>query len=230
MTRLQPIGDGIWTAEGPVVRAYGMPFPTRMVVVRREQGQLWLWSPVRLDETLRREITGLGEPTDIVTPNKLHHLALADWVRAFPAVSLYAPPGLARKRADLHFTAELGDVPPTEWRQEIDQVLIHGSFFMTEVFFFHRGSRTCLIGDLVQHHRTDASGWQSWLIRLGGVGGPDGGTPRDARLTFVHRRRARACIERALAWAPRRLVMAHGPVVPEDGAAVLRRAMSWLLD
>jgi hypothetical protein len=226
---LQPIGEEIWIADGPIVHAYGLPFPTRMAIVRLGDGRLWLWSPVRLDRELRREITGLGPPTFAVTPNKLHHLALRQWVDEFPALSLYAPPGLARKRRDLRISAELEDTPPAAWRGEIDQVRIEGSVFMTEVLFFHRRSRTCLVGDLVQHHSDDGKTWKRWLIKIGGVGGPEAGTPRDARLTFWHRRRARACVERALAWEPQRLVMAHGQCVLEDGTAVLRRSMSWLL-
>ena len=166
----------------------------------------------------------------MVTPNKLHHLALRQWVDEFPALSLYSPPGLARKRRDLRFSAELDDVPPGAWRDEIDQARIEGNIFMTEIFFFHRRSRTCLAGDLVQLHGDDGKMWKRWPIRLGGVGGPEGGTPRDARLTFWNRRPARASVERALAWEPRQLVIAHGPSVLEDGTAVLRSSMSWLLD
>ncbi|HZL21383.1 MAG TPA: hypothetical protein VFG23_26855 [Polyangia bacterium] len=227
---MKSIGENLWIADGPIVYAYGFPFPTRMAVVRLEDGRLWLWSPVRLDDGLRRDISDLGRPTYAVTPNKLHHLALRQWVDAFPELSLYAPPGLARKRPDLRFSAELEDASPAAWRDEIDQVRIEGSIFMTEVFFFHRRSRTCLVGDLVQRHGDDGKTWKAWLVKLGGVGGPEGGTPRDARLTFWHRRRARACIERALAWAPERLVIAHGPCVLEDGTSALRRSMSWLLD
>lgn len=229
MTTLQAIGEEIWIANGPVVRAYGVPFATRMAIVRLRDDRLWLWSPVRLDDELRRAVAELGPPSYAVTPNKLHHLSLQQWVEAFPSVALYAPPGLSRKRRDLSFATELGDTPPTAWQGEVDQMPIRGSSFMTEVFFFHRRSRTCLVGDLLQHHDDEGHLWKRWLIRLGGVGDREPGTPRDARLTFWHRRRARRCMERVLAWEPRRLVIAHGPCVLQDGASVLRRSMSWLL-
>lgn len=230
MTTLQPFGENIWIADGPVVSFYGVPFPTRMAVVRLEHGGLWLWSPIRLDDELKREITNLGEPTVAVEPNKLHHLALAEWVAAWPALKLHAPPGLARKRPDLKFAAELGPEAPSEWRDDIEQLPIEGSVVLTEFFFFHRRSRTCLIGDLVQHHTDGGKSWKRWLIRVGGVGGPDGSTPLDARLSFWHRRRTRASVERALAWRPERLIVAHGPCVLEDAEGSLRRAMAWVLD
>ncbi len=228
MTRLRNIGDDIWLCDGSVVHAYGLPFPTRMAVVRLGDRGLWIWSPVQLDDDLRREITTLGEPCFAVEPNKLHHLALPQWFAAWPSLRCWAPPGLARKRGDLRFAALLTDEAPAEWRGEIDQLLIRGNLFMTEVFFFHRRSRTCLVGDLVQRHDpTSLAGWQRWLMR--GCIGPDGGTGWDARLSFVQRDRARSCIKRAIDWAPRQVVIGHGALPTGDGVDELRRAFRWLL-
>jgi hypothetical protein len=230
MTLLQPVGNGLWLIDGPVVRAYGFPFPTRMAVARLSGGGLWLWSPVRLTEELQSAIRSLGDPRYAVEPNKLHHLALAEWVAAWPSLRLYAPPGLAKKHRDLRFVAELADEPPSEWSQEIDQVRIEGNVFLTEVFFFHRPSRTCLVGDLIQKHDGQGqSAWLRWLLELAGVAGADGSTPIDARLSFLHRAAAREAVSRALAWAPERLVIAHGRCSMANGTEVLRRAFRWLM-
>jgi hypothetical protein len=227
---LRNIGENIWLCDGPVVHAYGLPFPTRMTVVRLDGGRLWIWSPVRLDDDLRREITTLGEPRFAVEPNKLHHLALAQWVAAWSSLRSWAPPGLAKKRRDLRFAAELTDEAPAVWRDDIDQLLIRGSLFMTEVFFFHRPSRTCLVGDLVQRHDPASfTGWQRWMMRWSGCIGPEGGTPLDARLSFVRRSRTRACVTRAIEWVPRQLVIAHGALPTGDGVDELRRSFRWLL-
>ena len=229
MAVLQTVGEDLWLIGGPVVRAYGFPFRTRMAVVRLEDGGLWLWSPVHLDEGVRREIASLGEPRYAVEPDKLHHLALREWAAEWPALRLYAPPGLAKKRPDLSFATTLADEAPLEWRGQIDQVLVEGNVVMTEVFFFHRASSTCLVGDLIQRHEDESlTTLQRWTMNAGGIFGPDGSTPRDARLTFFHRARAREAISRALSWAPRRLVIAHGTCAMEDGAAVLRRSFRWL--
>jgi hypothetical protein len=198
-----------------------------MAVVRLDAGALWIWSPIRLDDELRRELAALGEPCFAVEPNKLHHLALAEWLTAWPSLRCWAPPGLREKRRDLRFEAELTDDAPDEWRGELDQLLVRGSFFMTEVFFFHRRSRTCLVGDLIQRHDpTTLTRWQRWMMR--NALGPDGGTGWDARLSFVRRESARASIARALSWAPRQLVIAHGTLPAGDGASELRRSFRWL--
>ncbi|HEY3817734.1 MAG TPA: DUF4336 domain-containing protein [Polyangiaceae bacterium] len=226
---LEPVGKDLWTIDGPVVRAYGFPFPTRMAVVRLSSGGLWLWSPIHLDEPVRDAITSLGEPRYAVEPNKLHHLALAEWVAQWPSLRLYAPPGLARKRRDLRFAGELTNEAPVEWTDEIEQVPIEGNVFMTEIVFFHRPSRTCLVGDLIQKHDERAkSAWLRWLLKVGGVSGSSGGTPRDARWSFVHRRRARESVSKVLGWAPERLVIAHGTCSMANGAQVLRQSFHWL--
>lgn len=228
--QLQNIGDEIWIADGPTVSFYGFPYPTRMALVRLADGTLWVWSPVDLDTELRREVEALGSVRHLVSPNKIHHLFLGVWAEAWPEARLVAPPGLARRRDDLRFHAELSDEPEPAWQGQIDQVVVGGSLAMDEVLFFHRRSSTCLVGDLIQRHDpARLSGWKGWLMRLDGLVGDEGSTPREWRLSFVHRSRARDAVETALSWRPQRLVIAHGQWCPRDGTAELRRGLRWLL-
>jgi hypothetical protein len=229
MSRLEPIGEDIWLAEGPNVPFFGFPYPTRMGIVRLDDGSLWVWSPIALDAELKTEIEALGEPRYAVEPNKLHHLALSEWVEAWPDLRLYAPPGLAKKRDDLEFVGELTDEAPPEWAGQIDQVVVRGSFAMTEVLFNHRRSRTCFVCDLIQKHEPDAmKAWQRWVMKADGLAGPDGSTPREWRLTFLDRDSARQAIQTALAWQPTQLVIAHGTWAREGGTEILRSSMDWL--
>jgi hypothetical protein len=226
---IQKIGDEIWIADGPTVSFYGFPYPTRMTVVRLAGGDLWVWSPVGLSNELSSEVESLGAVRHLVSPNKIHHLFLGEWAARWPEAELYASPGLAKKRPDLRFAAELDDHPPAEWGGQIDQVVFRGSLFMDEAVFFHRASSTCLVCDLVQRHDpTHQKGWKGWLMRLDGLVGASGSTPRDWRASFVRRARARRALETALAWNPDKLVIAHGEWAPSNGADALRRALSWL--
>jgi hypothetical protein len=227
--QLKSFGELLYMADGPEVSFFGFPYPTRMAIARLPSGALWIWSPIALTDELTEEVRALGTPRFVVEPNKLHHLALCAWVRAFPEVKLYAPPGLAEKREDLHFGAALGVELPGEWDEQIDLVAIEGSFAITEVLFFHRLSRTCLVGDLVQKHDPEAmKTWQRWIMKADGLTGPDGSTPREWRLTFTNRGKARAALERALAWEPERLLIAHGACAEANGAEVLRHSLAWL--
>ncbi|MCA9530908.1 MAG: DUF4336 domain-containing protein [Myxococcales bacterium] len=227
--QLRPFGTSLYVADGPEVSFFGFPYPTRMAVAVLPSGALWVWSPIALTASLKAEVRALGEPRFLVEPNKLHHLALDAWVEAFPAARLYAPPGLASKRDDLRFDETLGTEAPAPWEGQIELVPIEGSFAMTEVLFFHRPSRTCLVGDLVQRHDPEAmTAWRRWVMKADGLTGPEGSTPREWRLTFTDRAKARAALERALAWAPERLLIAHGACAEKAGADVLRRSLSWL--
>ncbi len=226
---LTPIAPDIWIADGPPVSFFGFDYPTRMSVVRLADGSLWACSPIALTPALASEVEALGPVRHLVSPNKIHHLFLGDWSRRWPEAALYASPGLARRRRDLHFDADLRDAPDPAWAGQIDQVIFHGSFVMEEVVFFHRASRTAIVTDLVQRFDPDAiHGWRGWLMRLDGLVGPDGSTPREWRLSFLGRRAARHAKSTLLSWNAERVVIAHGECVHERGRDVLERALSWI--
>lgn len=151
---LNPIAPDIWIADGPPVSFFGFDYPARMSVVHFADGSLWICSPIKLTLPLS-EIGALGPVRHPVSQNKTHHLFLGDWNRRWPAARLYASPGLARRRADLHFDAELC-YPNPAWAAGIDQVIFHGSFVKEEVVFFHQASRTAIVTDLVQRFDPDA--------------------------------------------------------------------------
>jgi len=230
---LNPVGPELWIADGPTVLFLGLfPYPTRMAVARLRDGNLWIWSPLRIDErgdALTATVDALGPVRHLVAPNKLHHLFLDAWKSRYPEAQLYAAPGLARKRRDLSFVAELSDVPPAAWAGELDQIVVRGSFFMEEVVFFHRAARTALVCDLIQRFaRGSLRGWRAQLMAWDGLVGPEGSTPREWRASFWRRAVARAAVRRILGWNPDRLVIAHGELPTEDGRTALERGLRWL--
>jgi hypothetical protein len=226
---LEEFGRSLYLATGPTVSFLGFPYPTRMVLARLTDGRVWVWSPIALTAELASAVDSLGPVRDIVSPNKLHHLFLKDWAARWPGARLHAPPGLARRRPELHFHAELSDQPDTAWSAEIDQAIFRGSFAMEEVCFFHRPSSTAIVGDLVQRHDpAHAKRLKGMLMRLDGLVGEHGSTPREWRLTFLRRRAAREARARVLAWEPERLVVAHGACAKADAAHILARALAWM--
>lgn len=226
---LREFAPSLWLVDGPTVSFYGFPYPTRMVIVRLASGDVWVWSPIAPTATLEREVESLGPVRHIVSPNLLHHLYLAEWSARWPSAHLYAPPGLARRRRDLTFHAELGDTAAPAWADDIDQVIFRGSFVMEEVVFLHRPSRTAIVGDLVQRFDpASTTGFKGFLMRLDGLVGEQGSAPREWRLTFLRRRATRAARDRVLGWAPRQLIVAHGNCAERDATDILRRALAWI--
>lgn len=226
---LEEFAPSLYLANGPVVSFFGFPYPTRMAVARLSDGRAWIWSPIALTPELADSVEAIGPVSYIVAPNKLHHLFLGQWVERWPDALLLAPPGLARKRPDLKFAGELRDFPEAGWKADIDQVIFHGSFAVEEVVFFHRASGTAIIGDLIQRFPLeDMRGIKGLVIRLGGIGGENGSTPRDWRASFLNRRAARAARQKLLDWEPRRLLIAHGTCEQSNAATIIRRALKWI--
>jgi hypothetical protein len=165
----------------------------------------------------------------VVSPNKLHHLFLPEWRNRWPDARLRAPPGLARRKKQLRFDAELGDEPDCQWSADIAQVVFRGSFFMEEVVFFHRASRTAIFGDFIQRFPEEmANGWKGIVMRLDGLVGRHGSTPRDWRLSFLSRQEARAARRAVLAWKPERLLIAHGECAASGASEIIAAALSWM--
>lgn len=226
---LEEFGPSIYSADGPAVSFYGFPYPTRMAVVRLSDSSVWVWSPIALSDELVNAITAIGPVRHIVSPNKIHHLFLAEWAERWPKARLYAPPGLANRRRDLSFDEELGDEPNPAWAADIDQVIFRGSLAMEEVVFFHRASRTAIICDLIQRHPEAAmKGWKGMLMRLDSLVGKDGSTPREWRASFIRRSKARKAREKVLGWQPDRLLIAHGECAQDGATSVIDQALGWI--
>jgi len=226
---LEEIGPSLYVADGPVVSFYGFPYPTRMAVVRLSDGSAWVWSPVALSDDLFNSVDAIGPVRHIVSPNKIHHLFLAEWGERWPEARVYAPPGLAQKRPDLRFDAELGDDPDPAWKADIDQVIFRGSLAMQEVAFFHHASRTAIICDLIQRHpEATMTGWKGMLMRLDGLVGEHGSTPREWRASFLRRGKARAAREKVLGWKPERLLIAHGECAQTGATSIIDKALGWM--
>lgn len=229
MPSLQPVGPGIWLADGTPVSVAGFQYPTRMALIQLGDGGLFAWSPVALTDTMRAEVEALGPVRFIVAPNSLHHLFVPQWQAAFPSARTIAAPGLAARRKDLTFDGTLEDTPDAGWANEIDQVIVRGNAITTEVVFFHKPSGTVLITDLLQHFKPGAfKGWRALVAKLDGMTADEPRVLQKFRLAFTDRKVARIAIRRILEWPPQKLLMAHGRPVETDAAGSLRRAFKWL--
>jgi hypothetical protein len=231
---LEQLGPELWVADGGIVSFFGYDYPTRMAVVRLEDGGLWLWSPIALGRGIEEEVRALGPVLYLVSPNRLHHLFLAEWSAAFPDATLWGTASTVARFPKLGFTGILADEASRDWSGQIDQFYFDNSPFLDELLFFHRKSRTAIIADLSQPFSKAflKAHWPRWLqwvakrIRMvEGWGYP----PIELRLTFRHRAAARAKVKALIAEDPERVVVAHGEIVRSDGAAYLARAFAWLL-
>ena len=217
MDVLQSFARDIWIADGPAVRFWGISFPIRMIVVKLSDGSLWVNSPVAATSDQVAQLDNIGSVAHLVSPTPLHDWRLKQWATFFP-------------RAQVWKACALDDAPPAAWKAEIDQLLFRGSIVLSEVEFFHKPSRTLIMGDFIQNYGFERRRpLLNALKRLGGVLG--GGSPRDLRISFVGKRRRRLgeeSLRKLLSWDFDKIVIAHGDLTIDNARELVERSFRWL--
>lgn len=232
---LKPVADGLWLIDGPALICKGLPVPTRATVARLDSGDLWVHSPTRLSEGLRAQIDGLGPVAHLIAPNRWHYTHVADWQSAWPQAQAWGAPGVARHAADRGAALYLDHVLKAEgaeapWAGQIDQLIVGGSTAHREAVFFHRASRTLILTDLIQAFETaKLPVWTRPVIWIAGVDDSDGSMPPGLRWRYRDKAALAEDLERMIAWAPERVILAHGRWYERRGTAELERAFRRLL-
>ena len=189
---IKPVAPDLWIADGGWIRFFGLPFPTRMTIVRLNDGGLWVHSPVADRSGLADAVAALGPVRHLVAPHWIHYAWIREWQARFDDALTWGSPGVVararRKGIRLHIDHELSDLAPWDWAGQIDQRLADSGYHR-EMVFLHRASRTLLLTDLIENFEATKMPRVLWpLLRLGGVLDPDGRMPRDVALSFRRRR------------------------------------------
>jgi hypothetical protein len=236
---LVQVGLNIWTIEAKEFVCYRppmqprYPYTHRSVLIRLDDGSLFVISPIRLTPAIRADVDLLGSVKYLVSPNHLHHLYLGDWNQAYPDARVYASPRLAAKRRDLAFYKTLSTSnPEPEWAGEIDQCIFgSGNGWIDELVFLHRASRTVILTDLVMDFDPETfsplsrvtTRWNQMYQH----------TPRGVQFGHIF---DRASLQRSLqtvrGWEAEHAIVAHSPWLCVDGKeqveAFLDSAFDWL--
>lgn len=232
---VKPVDDNIWIVDGGNISFYGLPFPTRMTIIRLANGDLFLHSPVAATKALLDDVAKLGRPAHLVSPNWIHYAYIADWADAFPDATCWASPNVrdraAKTGTDVTFDRDLGAQADPAWLEDMEQLIVHGSPAHVEAVFFHKPSRTLILTDLIENFETSKIPiWFRPLAWFAGILDPNGKMPIDMRLSFSRGRpELRRAIETMISWGPEKIILAHGRWHENDGVAELRRAYRWLL-
>ena len=231
---LKPVADGVWIVDAPAIRAGGIPLPLRMTIIRLPDGTLLLHAPTAYRAELRETLENIGPIRHFVAPSFGHWMFLAGWQRACPEATTWAVPGLTDRgpvrAARVHIDAELGPDAPPSWGGAIDLVAFQAPGF-AEVELFHRPSRTLVLTDLVLNLEPQGQSFAALIAAEAlGIRAPHGRAPLYLRLMLdLDRRRAAEAAARLIAFAPERVIFAHGRWFERDGTAQLRRSLEWLL-
>jgi hypothetical protein len=70
---LKSIAPNVWIADGGWIGFYGLPFPTRMTVIRLTNGDIWVHSPIADKDGLCESVAALGSVRHLIAPNWIHY-------------------------------------------------------------------------------------------------------------------------------------------------------------
>jgi hypothetical protein len=228
------IAPGLWVVDGRPLHIFGLSLPVRMTVVRLADGSLLLHSPVQHSDALAASLAALGPVRHLLAPNIAHWTMLRDWQSACPDARTYAAPLLRRRRpvrrSGLRIDAEISDALPPSWQPDLVHVLVPGAAGFRELALLHVATRSAILTDLVQNMDPTRMPRAMRLVGgLLGMTGQDGRPPIYLRLAVrLGGEAARAAVAEILAWRPERVIFSHGDWFEADGAARLRRALTWM--
>jgi hypothetical protein len=113
---------------------------------------------------------------------------------------------------------------------DLDQLIFRGNLFIEEVHFFHKCSRTVILGDFIPNHLpVKGRPLSNALFKLAGVAYPHGGVALDIRLSFTHRKPAKRSLEKLLSWDFDKLILAHGICIEQNAKPFVKQAFRWLM-
>jgi Domain of unknown function (DUF4336) len=229
---IQQFGENIWIVDGPKVRDMGILFTTRMVIIKLQDGSLWIDSPVPVSFETLLQISNLGSIRYLIAATQRHVWRLESWHNLFPQAQLWVTETtpFTLKKGILSYTGILRDTPEQGWVNDLDQLLFMGSPFLKEVLFFHTSSHTLILDDLIQIHVLEKNQpFSNALLKLEGVTSPAGGVALDIRLAFTNRKLARLSLQKILSWDFDKLIIGHGNCIEKDAKEYVAKSFSWLL-
>ncbi len=227
------VDQDVWVAEQPM-RYFGLSIGARMTVIRLQNQEIGVVSPIRLTEALVAQLDRIGAVAHIIAPNLYHYFFASDFKARYPTANFWAAPGLEEKRPELPIDYVIEPTVVEASRSELwnclDFVLFEG--FKTlgsggidnlnECIFFHKSTHTLIVTDTAFHFDESFS----LLTRLAAKTG--GGYKKLSpsileKIATQDREKVRRSVERVLKWDFERVIMAHGSIIERHGKEKFRQ-------
>ncbi len=231
---LKKIHTNIWVAEQKL-KYWGLEVGTRMTVIRLENGDVVVISPIKVDEETINQINQVGKVDIIIAPNLYHHLSVSDFKSIYSDAKIFAAPGLEFKRQDIKFDKIL-DCGKIGSEDEIEYFLFEGFKILdlkglsplNEIVFLHRESQTLILTDTAFHF--DESFPLTTQLTMRVIGGYKKLEPSILeKLATREKAKVKNSIQKVLEWDFERAIVAHGSIIENQGKAKLKKGYEWVL-
>lgn len=230
---LKEIDQNIWVAEQKL-KYWGLEVGTRMTVIRLENGEIVVISPIKVDELTINQINEIGKVNIIIAPNLYHHLSISKFKSVYSDAKVFAAPGLESKRQDIKIDKIL-DRGKIGSKDEIEYFLfegfqildLKGASPLNEIVFLHRESQTLILTDTAFHFDESFSITTQLTMRL--IGGYKKLEPSILeKLATREKAKVKNSIQKVLEWDFERVIMAHGTIIENQGKEKLKKGYDWL--
>jgi Domain of unknown function (DUF4336) len=232
---LRKIDTNIWVAEQPL-KYFGLDVGTRMTVIRLENGNLLVISPIEVQGETIDQINEIGKVSYIIAPNLYHYLFAAKFKTIYPQAEFYAPPGLDLKRPELKIDRFLGK-DNNEFSGEIEYLFfegfktlaLDGFSLLNEYVFFHPESQTLILTDTAFNFDESFSLTTRLVARA--IGGYKKLSPSILeKFATKDKEKIKRSVTQVLKWDFRRVIVAHGTIVENNAKQSFREGYEWFLN
>ncbi|XGC81674.1 DUF4336 domain-containing protein [Bdellovibrio bacteriovorus] len=227
---LIPVATNIWVAEGEASLPGGFKMPGRMTIIRLENGELMVISPIMANDDLFNEVNHLGEVKHVIAPNGMHHLYFKDFALNYPKAETWAPLELHAKRSDIRFTKNLSDLEFHPWKDEVEVFSVKANApVFEEITFFHKLSETLIVTDLFFNWHKFPNTFYKLFSKVNGAYKKLEIT-KIGRKSFTHTISLKGLLNQVQQWSPKTLIIAHGDIVYEDTLNKVTAALKKVLN
>ena len=231
---LKEVDKNIWVAEQKL-KYLGLQVGTRMTIIRLNNGELVVISPIKLDKGIINQVNELGKVSIIIAPNLYHHLFISNFKSVYPDAKVFAAPGLDSKRQDINFDKIINQ-GKIGIQDEIEYFLfegfkileLKGAFPLNEIVFFHKESQTLILTDTAFHFDETFPLITQLITRL--IGGYKKLEPSILeKLAIRDKQKVNNSIKTVLKWNFERVIVAHGSIIDNQGKEKLKKGYNWVL-
>jgi hypothetical protein len=230
---LREIDRNIWVAEQPL-RYFGLSVGTRMTVIRLANSELVVISPIQVDSETIHQLNDIGDVSHIIAPNLYHYLFASNFKDIYPKAIFWAAPGLESKRPELNIDRIIQD--RNSFLDEIEYLLfdgfrtftLSGFSLLNECVFFHLESHTLVLTDTAFNF--DESFPLMTQLATRAIGGYKNLSPSLLeRFATKETDKVKQAVQKVLAWDFKRVIVAHGSIIENDGKQRFREGYEWFL-
>lgn len=221
---IKEFAENLWVVEDEKFTVGGLQIGSRMTIIRMNEGNLFIHSPIALSKKINDSINSIGKPRFIIAPNTMHHLFLKQFYDQYHDTEFYIVPGLRKKLPDFSYAKDLVDGHDRPWNDEIKQHYVKGIPKLEEVVFFHPFSKTLILTDLAFYITSEKPLFTRLFFRLNGVYDKFGSSRIFKYFILKDKYEFKKSLDYILTWDFERIIISHGKLIKKNGNDVFAEA------